>query len=549
MNPFDSIANLWGGGSQQAAPTPSPAVNAMSNRGVIGGAMESIWGKPAAVRMKEAEMVQGQEENAALQALLPEVQKIREANPNAQPHEVMRQIIASPTFNQNALKVPAERMTKFVQDLSAATAAPLPEAFAQGGAYGTRDPITKRVTIQGQVPTADMQNFQYWQSLPPDVRQEWQGLKGARPSEKAQAIARRVARNEITQAQADFLLSGDALMTDIRDEAGNVVRREVGSRTGAPPPAPIGAAGQQQLSPELSSAGPRIPGTSPTPTQGAPAPSGPPPSAVPPGTLPATPNQVPAPFDPNEPAGARTSLLQNRADIFDAAGLPGAAANIISRGAGIVDPSAVDPVQSAKSAGLDLYRAKLQDLVGASRRLKADFEMYDRLASTSRDIWTNPVSAATTAYMVREQLDRRKQYLLEESAAYTARGKGSRASFNKMQDEIRAIDGFLLVSPTTEELRPKIEALRQGQGGTPLSAIGNALPTGRRVGEFISDAAGIRPPEREAPGSRQPQQPVQTDYSKMSKQDLQARILQPGKTLAEIQALKAEYRARLERGE
>lgn len=526
---------------------------------MLGGTLRN-WGVPSApsaeeyhygVGQQKLQMEQGERE--AMAAITPEIARIRESNPNAQPHEIMRQVMASPAFMQSAMKVPADKMQKFISGLVQETQKPAPAPFQLGNSYGTRDPVTGQVSIQGQVPTADMQNNAWLLALDPEKRtalmQIKQGLN--KPSEKAAAINRLIQMGVIDQATGDKALAG-FLFAQPDPESG-ITRRVDLTQGGIP--GPVGS-GAPQPGARQAQAQPFRPAIATTPEQAAaPQQSETEPMPIPqpvarPGQQP-LPGQQAAPFDPAAPGGTYSSLLPNPADMVDETNTPGWLTGVVNKVGGQIDPSSVDPVKAAKRNAASHYATAVQNLKGTARRLKVEHELYSSLVDTPSLFGSNSMDAAVKGLQLREKVDQRMAQLQRELAGVRANG-GIKGRAQKIGEELDSLRNFTSYTATADQWRQKIEQLKGGQGGPDWGGPIDAIPGVGKLGTVVEQgrAAETRREQRDA-ATRVPartQTPQENPYAKLDGKGLQAefqKVLQSrdpvarDALLAEIQRRKA----------
>ncbi len=155
---------------------PFASVVAPSNSGALGGIFESIWGKPAALREQQmietgranaraearatadaertrTEAAAQGEREAQLEIMQLVDRKRRELGDVAPPKAVFSAVVADPTFARNAIRFPAERMTKLIQDIVGATSPPDPaKPITVGEGAAVIDPQTGRQIFKNEKP-------------------------------------------------------------------------------------------------------------------------------------------------------------------------------------------------------------------------------------------------------------------------------------------------------------------------------------------------------------------------------------------------------------
>ena len=131
--------------SQNPFAKAATAAPRFAQPGTIFGTFDQLLGNPTQQEYEATERKGIRDEARSLAATEREalsdivglVNETRDQNPGAPSHMLMKQIIASPRFHKSALRVPAERMTKFVGEIIsqiAAPEAPKPVVVGEGAA-------------------------------------------------------------------------------------------------------------------------------------------------------------------------------------------------------------------------------------------------------------------------------------------------------------------------------------------------------------------------------------------------------------------------------
>lgn len=524
--PFDSILGMLGMGGGGGQPAPQPAEQPPASMvppvrppqfaqpGTVFGTFDNLLGRPtqeawqAGVDQQKLQMEA--EQNKVMAELTPEINRIREQNPGAQSQDVMRQLIASPTFTKAALRVPAPAMTKFMGDLVKLTQAPSPEAFQQGNSYGTRDPATGRVTIQGQVPTTEMQNRQHLLSLSAADRAALTALSGKAPSDKEEATANLVRMGKITEEQRQKILAGQLVVQPIRDQYGTTTGHAVVDLT----------AGQTQM----------LPPPVPDETSRASAAAGDPSATTPAQqTAQAAPN-APAQQQAAQRAGAGTDNpidligakpdndFQNPADVYDASSPLGTLTGQISSLTGNL------PGQET-SAGprVNMARQRLRAIRTGAQKIKEGRQFASEV-KTMEDLMPNP-----DAYMqnpldeVNKAIERRRaigNYWQQDAATLADKGASAETK-KKASARIAEYKLYLANEAPMPSLLEKRALLMQGQGGTSAKDLLSVIPTGQTISKAVGDASQAID-QREAA-----QADAQNPYLKMDQAGLEAEAAKP----------------------
>lgn len=127
-SPSNPFANVLAGTAPEA-----PA-----RQGVLGSLLEGVWGKPGAIRQAEFEAAERQslrkqqtaveegERGAQLEIMRLVESKRSELGDDVPVNAIFRAVVSDPTFSRHAMRFPAERMPKLLQDVITA-ASPIPD--------------------------------------------------------------------------------------------------------------------------------------------------------------------------------------------------------------------------------------------------------------------------------------------------------------------------------------------------------------------------------------------------------------------------------------
>lgn len=143
------------------------AASTLGNVGPLTQIGDAIWGAPLPRRQAQAELLERQGvrdeakaaaagEREALSEIVGLVDEVRRSNPGAPSHILSKQILGSERFTRNAMRIPADKMTKFVGDvlgMIAAPESPLPVNVPEGSALV--DPRTGVPLFKNEKPVED----------------------------------------------------------------------------------------------------------------------------------------------------------------------------------------------------------------------------------------------------------------------------------------------------------------------------------------------------------------------------------------------------------
>lgn len=544
--PFDSILGMLGMGGGQAAPVPAnqqaesqpsmvPAVRPprFAQPGTIFGTFDGLLGNPTqeewSAGVDQQKLQMEAEQNKVLAELAPEINRIREANPGAQPHDIMRQIIASPTFTKAALRVPAPAMTKFMGELTKATQAPSPEAFAQGSSYGTRDPSTGKVTIQGHVPTTEMLNRQHALSLSAEDRLILSGISGKSMSDREQATAHLVRMGKISEEQRQKILAGQLVVQPILDEYGRTTGHAVvdltqGRTQMLPAPVVADTSRASAIAGDPSA-------TTPAQQQAQAAPNAP-------AQQQAAQQQAGKTDNPIDLIGAKPDNdFQNPADIYDAASPLGTLTGQVSSLTGNFpgQETSAGPRVNQSRQRLRGIRASAQK-IKEGRQFASEVKTMDALLPDPDAYLQNPLDEVNKAIERRKQIGNYWQQDVEtlndpRSSVETKKKASARIAEYRL---------YLANEAPMAALMEKRAQLMQGQGGTSAKDAISVIPGGQSVSKAVGNA-GQAINERE-----QAEETAANPYLKLDQAGLEAEAAKPNLTsdqkrnlLAAIKRLKA----------
>jgi hypothetical protein len=476
---------------------PSATYAQPSRGGFFGNIAQSMWGDPLALRMqreqqgfldstKRRDVGEAQATNAAEQAILQEAARVRQENPDEQPHKLFNQIIQSPVFAQNAPRVAPEKMTKIVQDLLKSTQKPPPTlmSMAPGAGVGAFDPETGKMdpNAGGSNPTADVQYMNWYKNLSEKDRlivDAQNAQKTRAPGMTEAAIREMVTRKMISHETGLKLMAGTYKIAQSmeKDELGNAYpvtkildMAQINPATGQPG-LPVGTIG----APDAASAAP-------------------PPTARP-GPRP---NE---PVDPAEPPGTRRNQLSDPAEHVLGSGIIGRSAAIVGGVAGNIDPAlAQEQIVKQQNATLQIRNAMSKLIYSeGGRTLKKEYEHLQEMMPDT-GMTTNPIEQAIKMIDLRLSLEDERRAM--NSIILDARGT-SPADRQKASRTKHLIDGVLRSMATVEQYEKMADDIRAGRAGWSAQQLLKSVPNQGQVERSISGQPQPQPqgvPQTRMPG-------------------------------------------------
>jgi len=477
---------------------PNPAFQPQrpaAQSGTIMGFVDHLMGVPTSQQLllQEGErryqrgLSDTMQNNSAEQAILQEAARIRQENPEESPHKLFNQIIQSPVFAQNAPRVPAEKMTKIVQDLLKSTQKPPPNMMpiSPGGAIGAFDPETGALdtTKGGSNATADIQYMTWYKNLSEKDRlivDAQNAQKTRAPGMTEAAINEMVARKMISHETGLKLKAGTYKIgqTMEKDELGNAYpvtkildMAQINPATGQPG-LPVGTVG----SPDAASAAP------------------------PPTARPGTP-KASDPVDPAETPGTRRNQLSDPAEHVLGSGIIGRSAAVVGGVAGNIDPALAQEQIIKQQNATRQIRNAMSKLIYADggRTLKKEYEhLQEMMPEISMN--TNPIEQAVKMIDLRLSLEDERRAM--NSIILDAKGT-SPADRQKASRTKHLIDGVLRSMATVEQYEKMADDIRAGRAGWSASQLLQSVPNQGQVERSISGQPQPQPqgvPQNRMPG-------------------------------------------------
>lgn len=495
---------------------------AANPQGSFTGLLDRIMGVPTQdqinmaneERVRQEGLGRAQGERAAMAEVMQSVATIRENNPGADPQMLITQAMRDPAFQRAAMKIPADKMQAAITEAFKATTPARPEmkVLPQGATYGTADPTTGVFTKQGTTPNAKETEYDYLLSKSPEERATLAASlrsltrAGRNPSENEEAVARMVARGEITQAHGDRILAGTlkvqqltgpngepegAVLIDTSDPNAINVRRFSDGSTDRPLPGdPVQARPTQQQG--------AAPGAQPQPytAQGdAQFQARPRPEQGPIGRTLTPQEQIERdraagrpvdPVEPGEPPGKRVELLPRKADMFDGAGPIAWAAGEAGKLAGNIQGlERTGEETNLQRNALNIYAQTVTSVLKEGRTFKSELNQIEHLLPNTDLNNTNPLTEINKAIGLRDWIE---QSITAERATEINRTLSRRRRI-EAQEKVLDLQRVLRTLPDRDDMLAKREEIRTGRGGTSLDTLRRAVPSTEEFRRGINESA------------------------------------------------------------
>ncbi len=414
---------------------------------------------------------QEQQQRAAQAEIMAKVSKIQNEQPNAQPQDIMRQIMLDPSVHKSLAHVPAGSHSKLLTDLQEATRRPAPKIgiIPGGSTQVATDPNTGLKIEGSEIHNSDnkeLDMIKYFQSqIEKDpvsgtptpagqskfdlTMQAWNDYKH-KPSDESLALrvmerAGIMSRQEVLDHQAKRIHISPVTTTK-RNQYGELVQTTNGMqifnmRTGVTSFAPLPPGMEEAVNTLARGNGtgtgtgtgsPTLPPQSQAPEQG----------DIP---VPGAPDQL-APKPALRTIGTGTEHQQPAANMFNAAGIVRGTIDKVTDMVGQVPTvKPMRPAEGYQERALAAWNSAVIDLADRGHTLKEELSAIKTMLPGSSD---NAYSAAQKALTIRQTLEAKLN-------AYEAELKYPRLSEDtkkKLSMSIVGIENVLRLMPETPEI-------------------------------------------------------------------------------------------------